>query len=63
MTENQKFTIQQARAMIEYNSQRLQMVQEELERVGYDIKLLQMQIKGVRNGIQNAEEKEDSHYY
>ena len=49
--------------MIEYNSQRLQMVQEELERVGYDIKLLQMQIKGVRNGIQNAEEKEDSHYY
>ena len=58
MTE--KMTIQQARQMIEYNSQKIQMIQEEIERIGYDIKLLQMQVRGMKNG--KTEQTENIYY-
>ena len=54
----EKMTIQQAKQMIEYNSQKIQMIQEEIERIGYDIKLLQMQVRGIRNGQRTYYEKE-----
>ena len=63
MTEQQKFNLAQARQMIEYNSQRIQMIREEIERVGYDIRMLQMQIRGLRGEQVNAEEGKNSHYY
>ena len=63
MTNEQKITLAQARQMIEYNSQRIQMIREEIERVGYDIRLLQMQIRGMRGEQVEAKEKADNSYY
>ena len=54
----EKITIQQARQMIEYNNQKIQLIQEEIERIGYDIKLLQMQVRGIRNGQRTYYEKD-----
>lgn len=63
MTEQKKFNLAQARQMIEYNSQRIQMIREEIERVGYDIKLLQMQIRGMKGEQIDAKEKTNNSYY
>ena len=63
MTNEQKFTLAQARQMIEYNSQRIQMIREEIERVGYDIRLLQMQIRGMRGEQVEAKENKNNSYY
>ena len=63
MTNEQKFNLAQAREMINYNSQRIQMIREEIERVGYDIKLLQMQIRGMKGEQIDAKEKANNSYY
>lgn len=63
MTNEQKFNLAQAREMINYNSQRIQMIREEIERVGYDIKLLQMQIRGMKGEQIDAKEKTNNSYY
>lgn len=63
MTNEQKFTLAQAREMINYNSQRIQTIREEIERVGYDIKLLQMQIRGMKREQIDAKEKTNNNYY
>ena len=61
MTE--KFTLQQARMMVEYQGQKIQEMHEQIERLGYDIRLIQMKLNSRRSEIRDAEEKEDSHYY
>lgn len=63
MTNEQKFNLAQAREMINYNSQRIQMIREEIERVGYDIRLLQMQIRGMRGEQVDAKENKNNSYY
>lgn len=60
---NERFTLQQARQMVEYQGQRLQEMHEQIERLGYDIRLIQMKINSRRDEIRDAEERENCHYY
>lgn len=63
MTNEQKFNLAQAREMINYNSQRIQTIREEIERLGYDIRLLQMQIRSMKGEQIDAKEKANNSYY
>ena len=60
---NERFTLQQARQMVEYQGQKIQEMHEQIERLGYDIRLIQMKINSRRDEISDAEERENSHYY
>lgn len=60
---NERFTLQQARQMVEYQGRRIQEMHEQIERLGYDIRLIQMKINARRDEIRDAEERENSHYY
>ena len=60
---NEKFTLAQARQMVEYQGQKIQEMHEQIERLGYDIRLIQMKINSRRDEIRDAQEKENSHYY
>ena len=60
---NDRFTLQQARQMVEYQGQKLQEMHEQIERLGYDIRLIQMKLNSRRGEIHEAEERENSHYY
>ena len=60
---NERFTLQQARQMVEYQGQKIQEMHEQIERLGYDIRLIQMKINSRRDKIRDAEERENCHYY
>lgn len=60
---NERFTLQQARQMVEYQGQKIQEMHEQIERLGYDIRLIQMKINSRRDEIRDAEERENCHYY